>query len=182
MADTKPTPKKEVNGTNNLGISIAIVIAVVLAALAGGYYYFQLQKTNQVVAPSPVADQTGTKFTPPVPVQQTGETAAPQPIVTPEQPITTPGTDPYENWKTYTYHADSTHGFSIKYPAGYAVGEKYDKDGKTFVVYPTIDTSMQVMEIYYETDGSVRFSPELPGASSWSYFDQVVKSFTSIKP
>lgn len=182
MAETKPTPKKEAtNETNNLGISIAIVIAVVLAALAGGYYYFQLQKNHQNTAPTPVTNQTGTTFTPPIPVQQTPETAPSQPIVTPEQPSTTLGTDPYENWKTYTYHADSTHGFSIKYPTGYAVGEKYDKDGKTFVIYPTSNTDMPVMEIYYETDGSVRFSPASE-TSSWSYFDQVVKSFTNIKP
>ncbi len=160
------------------GSSVALIIAVVfivIAALGGvGYYYYNELAAENELAPR-AATPTTVAVTPITPDATSPTVTEPNPT-TPVVPV-----DPYEGWKTYTFRGDTvTPGFTIRYPAGYEVGQKFDKDGKTFIIYSSTDKNeASVMEILYETDGSVRFGHG--DTQVWDSFDMVVKSFTQIR-
>jgi hypothetical protein len=165
--------------TDNTALILATIALIAAIALGIGYYFYSQNKpeTNEV---APTIVNTPTTEPMPEPEQVTEPTTTPTTVVT---PTTTTSTAPnYTNWKTYTYRAPGGGGFSVKYPPGFAVGQERTKDETYFTIFPSPNplNKPEVMHIYYEGTGNVRFA-QPSDSDEWSYYDQVVQSFQKIK-
>lgn len=168
--------------SKNTGVIIVIVLLIIFIIAVGGYYFYS-QRQAPKPKPTPVAITTTTPEPEKRPFVGAPE-PAPTPTPSPIASSTPTPVDPYQGWKTYTYRAPSGGGFTIKYPAGYTVGQERTKDETYFTIVPTAIQNRpvlsSVMKIYYESTGEVRFANGEAG-TDWEYFNQVVQSYQKTK-
>ena len=163
------------------GVIAIILIIALIAAIAIGTGYYLYTNTKAPSASLPYQQQPDTNSSEPEPTKEapTPTETIPPPVALPPQPTTTQS---YVGWKTYIYRAPGGGGFSVKYPPGFAVGQERTKDEAYFTVFPSPNplNKPEVMQIYYEGTGNVRFV-QPTDSDDWSYYDQVVQSFQKLK-
>lgn len=161
------------------GALVIILIIALIAAIAIGTGYFLYSNNKPTPTPNPYQEQPTPVIPEPTNEIPTPADTTPPPTTLPPEPSSTPS---YVGWKTYVYRAPGGGGFSVKYPPGFAVGQERTKDEAYFTVFPSPNplNKPEVMQIYYEGTGNVRFV-QPTDASDWSFYDQVVQSFQKIK-
>lgn len=177
-------PQSSTAGQNNpkqgsdTGPIILIIILLLVVALGAGYYFYTMNRP--VSTPLPYQQEPQTSY--PVPETTTAPQTSTEAIPTPSPEPSPTNTNSYVGWKTYIYRAPGGGGFTIKYPPGFAVGQERTKDEAYFTVYPSPNplNKPEVMQIYYEGNGDVRFAQNDNG-DEWPFYDQVVQSFEKLK-
>ncbi len=172
------TQKNSSEENTSSGILILAIIALLAAiALGTGYYFYTQNRPASAAFP----DEQSPQSIIPDPSTPTPSLPEPETTVVPTPAATTP-TSSYTEWKTYTYRSPAGGGFSIKYPPGFAVGQERNKDEAYFTIFPSPNplNKPEVMQIYFEGTGNVRFGQN-EAVDEWPFYNQVVQSFQKLK-
>lgn len=177
-SSSSSSSKNNTQPNNGTGLVIAIIILLLIIAAGVGYYFYT--KNRPKSTPLPFEQDTSTVFPPQE--QNTAPSDLSSSTAPSSLPVATSTAPSYANWKTYIYRAPGGGGFSIKYPPGFAVGQERTKEEAYFTVYPSPNplNKPEVMQIYYEGNGNVRFSQNDNG-DEWPLYGQVVQSFEKLK-